>query len=667
MGIDSVGSNDDIYSNDFLTESPKNFECGGDWNGRSVSDAQENKWFGAILDFFFGPVKENIPETARTTEEKTYTIISRGYSPDFSSGSISYRSDASRFTPPKNFEYAGSRTNTSASQSKTPTYDFTYPNLNPNNRSYIPPANYGNTGNIPPYAPLLSTSTSNSFNIPNPFIPTLNGTQPPINIASHHSVSSTAPQSRNYNPPPMVGSVINPGTLNLPQQFPDYSTQSSSLTTANTPAFGPTLQADPNFNIPMNQPSMDSLIPSDSSRLASQYAQNPSAYTTPTASVHSQEPFPMDTPSSGSSTLSFIKGFKAGAVDSVTDFPSAVVGLAKTAASVDSLINPIVPNEKWISQVQSVNDSVSYLRTLDKGELAHMVAPDVYKLVTEWDTLPKDERANLSGYCVGKYGTDFALPIAAAKGAKIVTNLTKIELAAGPVLQEAFAGAKLERAAGSFVQEGLPIAERQALQTKAMGQASKILPFTGNFSNETNVIKIREILKSGQNVSLIAKELGFSGHEIAQLGKTGTLHSTVAYTFETIVSDKAMIQSLERFKNAENFLKPYRGQHLAEIQAKELIHQAGIKTFPKPNGIPDSYRIKLSDKPGGLKYVHPENEGTYIRIMPGKPHSPFPHQRQPYVNQRVNGKSLDKFGNEVPNKSPEAHIPINEFIYKEWL
>ena len=50
--------------------------------------------------------------------------------------------------------------------------------------------------------------------------------------------------------------------------------------------------------------------------------------------------------------------------------------------------------------------------------------------------------------------------------------------------------------------------------------------------------------------------------------------------------------------------------------------------------------------------------------MPGKPHSPLKHQQKPYVSQRVNGEALDKSGNIVPNKSPEAHIPIQEFIYK---
>jgi hypothetical protein len=66
-----------------------------------------------------------------------------------------------------------------------------------------------------------------------------------------------------------------------------------------------------------------------------------------------------------------------------------------------------------------------------------------------------------------------------------------------------------------------------------------------------------------------------------------------------------------------------------------------------------------------MKYVHPTDEGTYVRIMPGKPHSDFPHQREPYVSHMVHGKALDNNGNYVGRNAPEAHIPLNVFIYRE--
>ena len=65
-----------------------------------------------------------------------------------------------------------------------------------------------------------------------------------------------------------------------------------------------------------------------------------------------------------------------------------------------------------------------------------------------------------------------------------------------------------------------------------------------------------------------------------------------------------------------------------------------------------------------MKYVHPNDSGTYIRVVPGKPHSPNPYQRVPYVSQVKNGKHLDKYGNQLPNGDVlEAHIPIEEFNY----
>ncbi len=65
-----------------------------------------------------------------------------------------------------------------------------------------------------------------------------------------------------------------------------------------------------------------------------------------------------------------------------------------------------------------------------------------------------------------------------------------------------------------------------------------------------------------------------------------------------------------------------------------------------------------------MKYVHPVHEETYIRVMPGKPHSPNPCQQKPYVVQMKDGKVLDKLGNQVLRDAPEAHIPLEEFVYR---
>jgi len=90
-----------------------------------------------------------------------------------------------------------------------------------------------------------------------------------------------------------------------------------------------------------------------------------------------------------------------------------------------------------------------------------------------------------------------------------------------------------------------------------------------------------------------------------------------------------------------------------------------MKTFKRPKGIPENYVIRLTDKGGGMIYYQPTNPHLSVRIMPGKPHSQNYYQQKPYVIQMKDGKALDKLGNIVLKDSPEAHIPLKEFIYRE--
>ena len=102
---------------------------------------------------------------------------------------------------------------------------------------------------------------------------------------------------------------------------------------------------------------------------------------------------------------------------------------------------------------------------------------------------------------------------------------------------------------------------------------------------------------------------------------------------------------------------------MPEAKARELIHQVGVSTFSRPAGIPKNFRVKISREGAGMKYVHPTDEGTYVRVMPGKPHSPHPYQQKPYISHLKNGNYLDKKGSIVSSQDPATHIPLNEFIY----
>ena len=82
-------------------------------------------------------------------------------------------------------------------------------------------------------------------------------------------------------------------------------------------------------------------------------------------------------------------------------------------------------------------------------------------------------------------------------------------------------------------------------------------------------------------------------------------------------------------------------------------------------GIPKNYvRGAARKDPHGIRFHHPHHRDEVIRIMPGKPHSGLPHQQKPYVVHTRGRDAIDKYGNVVNKISPEAHIPLNEYIFR---
>jgi len=66
-----------------------------------------------------------------------------------------------------------------------------------------------------------------------------------------------------------------------------------------------------------------------------------------------------------------------------------------------------------------------------------------------------------------------------------------------------------------------------------------------------------------------------------------------------------------------------------------------------------------------MRYVDPSNEHNLVRVMPGNPNSPNPSQQAPYVIRLKNGKASDQFGSFVTPDAPEAHIPLEKFIFND--
>lgn len=278
-------------------------------------------------------------------------------------------------------------------------------------------------------------------------------------------------------------------------------------------------------------------------------------------------------------------------------------------------------------------DALTLLSNLARSEqwiaLSEVLAPEVHQLVKEWDTLPSDVRGELAGYAFGKYGSDIIIPGALAKA----------------------------------VSKGLKGAQELNAVYKGLQNAEKTL-LLESVAGLENGAKIGEVIETSHRTIFLADELGFPAHEMAQLKKAGNLESAVANTVENIANNPSLSKSLELFKRAEAFLEPYSKGFIPEIQAKELIHQTGIRTFPRPEGIPENYRVRVTNRGAGIEYMHPNNTHISTRVMPGKPHSPYPSQQKPYVIQKKDGKAFDKYGNLVDQGAPEAHIPIDEFIYR---
>jgi hypothetical protein len=85
----------------------------------------------------------------------------------------------------------------------------------------------------------------------------------------------------------------------------------------------------------------------------------------------------------------------------------------------------------------------------------------------------------------------------------------------------------------------------------------------------------------------------------------------------------------------------------------------------RPGGIPEPWIAKPTRKGGGMRYVNPDNPHDQVRIMPAQPKSPYPAQQTPYVKRVKDGLAYNAAGHKVDSRSPEAHIPLREFRFKE--
>jgi hypothetical protein len=96
------------------------------------------------------------------------------------------------------------------------------------------------------------------------------------------------------------------------------------------------------------------------------------------------------------------------------------------------------------------------------------------------------------------------------------------------------------------------------------------------------------------------------------------------------------------------------------------LHTRGVRPAPgtrvRPDGIPDGWKARPTRSGGGVEYYNPKNPNEHVRVMQGNPNSPYPNSQRPYVRQRdSSGSYLDGNGNRVPKKSPDGHIPLDQY------
>jgi hypothetical protein len=104
-------------------------------------------------------------------------------------------------------------------------------------------------------------------------------------------------------------------------------------------------------------------------------------------------------------------------------------------------------------------------------------------------------------------------------------------------------------------------------------------------------------------------------------------------------------------RQAQNLL---RQQRFKEAEARGL--------FKRPEGVPKDWVREVTRDQKGVQYTKPGTKrGTYVKISAGEPESSEPGQQYDNIRQQKSGTSYDLEGNEVPQKSEEAHIPAHLF------
>ncbi len=284
------------------------------------------------------------------------------------------------------------------------------------------------------------------------------------------------------------------------------------------------------------------------------------------------EKIPFSTPEF---TLGFAKGLPKGIYES---------GKGVMLFLGDLITHPIHTSTQMYEALSTL---ASLARNDEWGVIGEVLSPEIHQLITQWDTLPSDERGELAGYAFGKHGADIVVPGAAAKiASKSVKSARELVT----------------------ILKNLQIAEETIVLETAAGIG--------------NTARAGEILNAGKTSAFLGEELGFTAKEMGQLQKTGKLEGAINSLLDRLVSQsesevfKAAISKDSHVKMVRDYLsKP----------AKEV--QKGIKSYEKQIAL---HQEKIANPSKFIPHwdkLHPERQQALINKK-------WPAEIQCYTEQR---------------------------------
>jgi hypothetical protein len=160
---------------------------------------------------------------------------------------------------------------------------------------------------------------------------------------------------------------------------------------------------------------------------------------------------------------------------------------------------------------------------------------------------------------------------------------------------------------------------------------------------------------------------------------SGTTYDTAGTTTTTAATIAQHATAVEAVSRGETSLRSMASDQLrfrlgsirnldAPKSADPWLSRQGVRPAPgtrvRPQGVPENWRIRGTDTPGGVRYYDPQNPGHSVRVMQGSPGSPYPNSQAPYVRWQYHGQPLDVNGNVLPTaRTTDAHIPLQDFKF----